>query len=160
MQLFCIAKDTLMRPETLCRFPIWSWVSSMGAVTYHAPARTGEPVVGDPVISDNALSTTGHIKQMPRSSSKPVDLSKPSPELNQLHLFFSTSALSLGSISPRLFYIFGDAGGSESLGWVSFEEGVVPGMVVYMGFLFRRIRWGEKTMATMYFFHRRLAVHR
>jgi hypothetical protein len=126
MQLFWVAKSSLTRPESLRRSPSWSWASTMGALTYHVPARSGRLVVKDATIEGSALHVTGPLKRIPRFSSMPLSLSGPSPELRQLHLFVSASTFSSGAfILPTLFFAFGDTE-NEKLGWVSFDEGKVP----------------------------------
>ena len=52
LQLLWFGKRVLDRPATLAHQPSWSWLSTMGPVNVHAPARVAGPVVSHIRISE------------------------------------------------------------------------------------------------------------
>jgi hypothetical protein len=135
MQLLWHAKADITRPKALQPMPSWSWLSTLGPITYHAPARTAAPLTQKLTITssfyDEEEETT--IQCAPR-----LDITTPLTPLQntvftlatrysgtEIPFYSQTSFSSYAMIRPSQMYLLTNADNAP-LGWASFDEADVP----------------------------------
>lgn len=152
-QLFWFAKDELTRPTILqASTPSWSWTSTIGPISYHAPARAARPLVSGLRLNQthiSASSTTAgaqscvnlcvtarimrwdptkcNLGSFRRIFPTPILVfANPTDEDLWLSQFFSRSTFITGAavLSQRATLVLGEDG--KPAGWAGFDLGALP----------------------------------
>lgn len=114
----------LYRPQSLVHLPSWSWMSTMGNLQFHGPAKSAEDVAEHVLSDECTLRMRTHLVKMPLAWG-PV---MPDTSLGERYPFSSwfspASFRSGGMVSPHGLYLLGDCG--ARFGWASFDASVLP----------------------------------
>lgn len=150
LQLSWFGKSGLTRPPVLQKQPSWSWLSTTGAVRFHAPSQTAKPLARSIQIveqklsaaADSQLSAPVHLSLEARVkildtancrfTASFIGLHTKPPSVVQIFNFHSRSTFTTraANIPYKLFYI--EDLDSNALGWVSFDLCVLPGVDLHI----------------------------
>ncbi|EON62451.1 hypothetical protein W97_01673 [Coniosporium apollinis CBS 100218] len=128
-QILWFARDILARPQTLKSTPSWSWASTMGVIVHHNPGQTAQDLAQCLRIEDKKLLLQTLLAPIPQLRGP---IMPHSPEAPYAFHCQSKSTFATGAavMSWRMYLMSSIE--EDRLGWVSFDQGVVPPDPIYM----------------------------
>ena len=118
------SEAALRRPSSLQWIPTWSWMSTVGHLSFHNPSRTAQQVAEELHISGRNLCIKTCKAEMPVAWGPVL----PDTQLGErwpLNAWFSQqSFLSSAMVVPHGLYLIGAT--ASKFGWVSLDQGTLP----------------------------------